>query len=166
MAGLVGAHRARMRTGTTSWLNSYSSRISITLLPIALLMQAREKTHTHPGHSLFVTTVHRGGVLTIKPAGPNLTEREAIIITSEVTPYFEQLGKKLRGVVLDLSDVKMMSSFGLGLCLEFRNSGLQVGASTILVGLSKELRDLFKMMKVDRLYTIADAKHVHSAMAA
>jgi anti-anti-sigma regulatory factor len=60
----------------------------------------------------------------------------------------------------------MMSSFGLGLCLEFRNSGLQVGASTILVGLSKELRDLFKMMKVDRLYTIADAKHVHSAMAA
>jgi len=118
------------------------------------------------GRSLFVSTTHRGGVITIRPAGPNLTERESIIITSEVTPYLEQLGKRLRGVVLDLSDVKMMSSFGLGLCLEFRNTAMAVGASTILVGMSRELRELFKMMKVDRLYTIADAKNVQSAIAA
>lgn len=118
------------------------------------------------GRSLFVTTVYRGGVLTIRPAGPNLAEREAIIITSEVTPLFEQLAKGLRGLVLDLSDVKMMSSFGLGLCLEFRHTAMLVGASTIIVGMSQELRELFKMMKVDRLYTIADAKNVHSAIAA
>ena len=114
--------------------------------------------------SLFVQTVFRGGVLTVRPAGPQLSEREAIIITSEVTPHLQKAGNKLRGLVLDMSEIKMMSSFGLGLCLELRNSAKAAGASTIIVGLNLQLRELFRMMKVDRLYTIADVTSAHTAL--
>jgi anti-anti-sigma factor len=82
-----------------------------------------------------------------------------MIITAEVTPLMERLGRDMVSLVLDLSDVKAMSSFGLGLCIELRNAANSVGASTAIVGMSSDLRDLFKMMKVDRLYTIAEPRH-------
>jgi anti-anti-sigma factor len=113
-----------------------------------------DRSDSKSGRSLFVTTTCRGGVLSIRPVGPNVSEREAMIITSEVTPMLQQLAKGLKGLVIDLEDVKGMTSFGLGMCIEMRNTAKTVGASTVLVGLTNELRELFRMMKVDRLFTI------------
>ena len=67
----------------------------------------------------------------------------------------QQLGNGMKGLVLDLADVKSMTSFGLGMCIELRNSAKACGATTAVVGISNELRELFKMMKVDRLFTMA-----------
>ena len=108
--------------------------------------------------SSFVAVSFKAGVLTIKPAGPSLGEREVTIIASEVRPVMAKCSAKLRAVVLDLGEVQIMSSYGLGWCIEIRNAARLVNAKTVLFGLHRELLDLIRMMKVERLYTI-----VHSA---
>jgi anti-anti-sigma factor len=104
--------------------------------------------------SLFFTHTLKGGVLTIRPAGPSLGQREAAILNSEVRPILDKLGSRLRALVIDLSDVQAMASFGLGVCIEFRNTAHAFKAPTIVFGLSDELAAMFRLMKVDRLYTI------------
>jgi len=105
--------------------------------------------------STFVRITSKSGVLTVRPAGPSLAEREAVVIASEVRPAIASQGGGLRLLVLDLSDVTLMSSFGLGMCIELRNLAESAGASTVMFGLVPELVELFKMLKVDRLYTMA-----------
>jgi anti-anti-sigma factor len=116
------------------------------------------RPNANSARSLFVTITCRGGVLSVRPVGPNLSEREAMIVTSEVTPMLQQLGKSLKGLVLDMADVKSMTSFGLGMCIELRNAAKSVGAQTVVSGMTPELCELFKMMKVDRLFTVAPGK--------
>ena len=77
-----------------------------------------------------------------------------MIIASAGRPTIAHLGRRLRTLVLDCSDVEVISSFGLGMCIELRHAADAFGAFTIIYHLSKELIGLFKMMKVDRLYTI------------
>jgi anti-anti-sigma factor len=117
--------------------------------------------------SLFVTISCRDGVLTIKPAGPKLAEREAMIIAVDARRAVASLGKRLRRLVLDMSAVQVMSSFGLGMCIELRNSARLAGAATVLFGLTDELKRLFELMRVDHLYTIAQSPNeLAVAMAA
>ena len=74
---------------------------------------------------------------------------------------------KIRAVVIDLSHVKILSSFGLGWCIEVRNAARLINAKTVLIGLSRELQDLMRMMKVERLYTIVqNAGDLPGAIAA
>jgi anti-anti-sigma factor len=109
--------------------------------------------------STFVSITLDGGIMTIRPAGPTMSEREAVIISAEVNLALDAYGNSMRAFVLDLSDVQMMSSFGLGLCIELRNSAKAMRIPAVLFGLNPILGDLFKMMKVDRLYTIAQTPH-------
>ncbi len=93
--------------------------------------------------------------LTIRPAGPQIGQRESPIITDEVAPFLKQAGKSLRVLVLDLSDVTFMSSMGLGMCIAFRNQAHNAGAKSVLYGASSELLKLLAMMKIEKLYQIA-----------
>ena len=108
--------------------------------------------------SLFAAISFRNGVMTIQPAGPTLAEREAMIISREGGAALRDHAKSLRCLVLDLSDVQQISSFGLGLCIELRNAADAEGAGTIIYGLAPDLADLFRMMKVERLYAFADSQ--------
>jgi anti-anti-sigma factor len=125
---------------------------------------------TPPGadrRSLFFSSSLKAGVLVIRPTGPNLGQREAAIINSEVRPMIEDLGKRLRTMVLDLSDVHGMASFGLGVCIELRNAAHAAKARTIVFGLNEELTAMFRLMKVERLYTIVQSTdELSSALAA
>jgi anti-anti-sigma factor len=137
------------------------------VLPILRLMRsaqaAPEQTKNSP--SLFVSLSHKAGVLTVRPVGPNLNERESMIIASVVKPSISHIGGRLRKLVLDFSDVVAMSSLGLGLCIELRNAAEAVGAGTVVFNLSSDLTELFRMMKVDRLYTMTStAKELSSAI--
>lgn len=105
--------------------------------------------------SQFVTISIKGGVLMVRPAGPTLAEREAMIIAGDVRTMIAACGKSLRKLLLDVSDVRMMSSFGLGMCIDLRNIAHRGRAGTVLYGMSQELEQLIRMMKVERLYTIA-----------
>ena len=63
-----------------------------------------------------------GTVLHLRPVGPNIGQREAPVIHDEVNPYYKELGKSIRAMVLDLTDVHFMSSMGLGVCIALRNA--------------------------------------------
>ncbi|MCE9620670.1 MAG: STAS domain-containing protein [Planctomycetes bacterium] len=95
-----------------------------------------------------------GKILMIRPAGPNIGQRESPIITDEFNPYFKQFGKNIKFLVLDLSTVSFMASMGLGMCIACRNQAAAVGATPLLFGVNKELHTLMSMMKIEKLFRI------------
>jgi anti-anti-sigma factor len=57
-------------------------------------------------------------------------------------------------LVLDFTDVQFVSSLGLGMCIDVRNTAENCNAETAIVGLTTHLKELFEMMRLDRLFTI------------
>jgi anti-anti-sigma factor len=97
-----------------------------------------------------------GPVVVIKPAGPNIGQRETPIIQEDVGPYLKL--KTIKFLVLDLSAVSFMSSMGLSMCIAARNAAAAVGAQPVLYGLNKDLKSLMAMMKMDKLYKVVDSQ--------
>lgn len=104
----------------------------------------------------FVKLESRGGVLRARFVGPVVGQREAPIISDEVSKAVDTAGKRLRFLVLDLSDVRALASMGLGTCIQVRNRAREYGATTVMFGVNDELRALIKMVKVDRLFKFAE----------
>jgi len=98
------------------------------------------------------------GVLTIRPKGPIVREREATLLASTLNEAIDGLGRGLRSLVLDLRDVELMTSMGLGMCIDARNTARQRGASTVVFGLRPRLAEQLQMLKLDRLYTIVGSE--------
>jgi anti-anti-sigma factor len=87
--------------------------------------------------------------------GPQVGQRESPIISQEVEPYLRSANKSMRHFIIDLQGVTFMSSMGLGVCIALRHKAAAAGAKPILFGTSKELLQLFAMMKIDQLYKFA-----------
>lgn len=118
-------------------------------------------------HSAFYRHDFKSGVLTIRPAGPTIGQREAVVLNSEITALIKQLGTRLRVLVLDMTDVQAMASLGLGMCIELRNAAHAKNATTIVHALSNDLSALFRLMKVERLYKMAPSpRDLERALAA
>ena len=66
-------------------------------------------------------------------------------------------------MVLDVSSVHMMQSVGLGMCIDIRNTADAFGIKTTLVGLRGRLAELFRMLKIDRLFAMDPVVESHSA---
>jgi anti-anti-sigma factor len=111
--------------------------------------------------SSFVRIFWRPGTLTVAPAGPQVGQREAPILTDEVTKQIVARGSAtvasvpMRFLVVDLASVTFMSSMGLGAIIGFRNEAARVNAKAILLHANADLLGVLKMMRIDRLYTIA-----------
>jgi anti-anti-sigma factor len=97
----------------------------------------------------------RETLLYVKLVGPQVGQRESPIISQEVEPYLRSAGKGMRHFIIDLQSVTFMSSMGLGVCIALRHKAAAAGAKPILFGTSKELLQLFTMMKIDQLYKFA-----------
>lgn len=76
---------------------------------------------------------------------------------TEILEALNEASKSIKWLVIDLSAVSVLSSMGLGMCVELRRHAKERKMRTALFGLNGHLRDLFRMMKVDRLY-----KNLHS----
>jgi len=87
--------------------------------------------------------------------GPRIGEREAAIIANSVNSKLREYGSKVNNLVLDFSEVQFISSLGLGMCIDVRNTAEQCKAGTSIVGLTSHLQELFEMMRLDRLFTIS-----------
>lgn len=107
--------------------------------------------------SQFVSVTISRGVLTARFTGPSLGQREVPIVADELARHLAASAGRLRALVLDCSDVKMIPSIGLGLCVDLRNQAHRARAKTIVFGLNEQLTSLFKMMRVDRLCTMVDS---------
>ncbi len=99
-----------------------------------------------------VAVSNEGGVITATIAVAMIEEREATTILENVKSAMNQAGEGLRWVVLDFGAVSFINSSGLAACIEIRNEATQHGVSTILYRPTEDVNELFKMVKVDRLY--------------
>ncbi|MDI9403049.1 MAG: STAS domain-containing protein [Limnohabitans sp.] len=90
---------------------------------------------------------------------PTVGQREAPIIAGEIAEALEQANMP-RGssFVLDLSGVTMLTSMGLGMCVDLRRRADAAKFKPYLTGSSRSLLDLFRMMKIDRLYTVVHGR--------
>jgi anti-anti-sigma factor len=104
--------------------------------------------------------------LTIRFTAPVLGHRESPAVAGAIFRELVEHECVVKNVVLDLQEVCGMSSMGLGLCVEIRNQAAQAGARCVLFGLCHHLRDMFRMMRIERLYTIADTAAELAAAAA
>jgi len=116
--------------------------------------------------SSFARLEYRGGVLTTQPAGPQIAEREATIISRKLNKAFAATGKRMKAFLLDLTNVQTVSGMGLGMCIDAHKRARDLGARTIVIGLSPQLEELFRVMKVDRMYKIARTKSELSGLLA
>jgi anti-anti-sigma factor len=105
--------------------------------------------------SLFAEVETIAGILTAKLIGPTLGQREVPIITEIVGGKIDSAGGSLRWVVLDLSEIGFMNSMALGMCVDFHKRAAAAGAKTAIVGMNDDITSLFKMVRFDRLFTIA-----------
>ena len=112
-------------------------------------------SNTSKKRSLFVETTFKGGTVYATIVGPRIGEREAAIIANSVNSKLREYGSKVNNLVLDFSEVQFISSLGLGMCIDVRNTAEQCKAGTSIVGLTSHLQELFEMMRLDRLFTIS-----------
>ena len=106
--------------------------------------------------TVFATLTHQGGVLKVRFKGPGIGEREATVLSAEIGDAIASLGRRLSVLVLDLRDVRTMSSIGLGMCIQLRNQAKDHRARSVMLGVNPQLADLIRMLKVNRLYTMVD----------
>ena len=106
-----------------------------------------------PSEHVKVTT--DGGVITARICKPHVEEHEASIILDGLRTAMQQTGSDLQAVVIDFSAVAFINSSGLAAVIEVRNSAAEYGASTILYRMSDDVGNLFRIVKIDRLYAFA-----------
>jgi anti-anti-sigma factor len=109
--------------------------------------------HTH--NSPAANVEMRGGSLTVVVTASQVGSAEAPKIQAVALPAMERMGKSLRVFVLDVSAVTYMNSMGLGVCIELRNRAHKMGAQCVIFGMQKKIAELFRLMKVDRLFEVA-----------
>lgn len=80
--------------------------------------------------------------------------REATSVAADVATALLSATKG-KCFVIDLSRTNSLSSMGLGLCVDLRNRAVDAGLRPVLTGMNVHLADLFLMMRVDRLFSIA-----------
>ncbi len=80
--------------------------------------------------------------------------REAAIIAEEA---YKAIDSTPRGkcMVIDLSRCQSLSSMALGLCVTLANRGSEAGLRPVVAGMNVQLAELFRLMRVDRMFTTA-----------
>ncbi len=108
--------------------------------------------------SLFVDITFSNGTMNACIVGPRIGEREASIVANAINGKLKEYGAKVNNLVLDFSEIQFISSLGLGMCIDVRNTAENCKAETAIVGLTNHLQELFELMRLDRLFEIASAK--------
>jgi len=115
--------------------------------------------------SLFVDISFSNGVMNACIVGPRVGEREATVVANALNAQLKEYGDKVTSLVLDFSEVQFVSSLGLGMCIDVRNTAEQINASTTIAGLTTHLKELFEMMRLDRLFTITSNSSSYGSAA-
>ncbi len=102
----------------------------------------------------LVTISTKNQHLVLRLHATTIGAREALVIVEEATRALEGAVKGKR-LVIDLSRTSALSSMGLGMCVDIRNRAVDHGLKPVLTGMNVQLSELFHMMRVDRLFTIA-----------
>ena len=104
----------------------------------------------------YVDVTTDGGVVTARITEANVEEEAATVILDTVRKAMELPGLDLQAVVLDFGEVVFINSSGLAACIELRNAAAAHDARTIVYRPRHDVSDLFRLVKVDRLYAFAN----------
>lgn len=107
-----------------------------------------------PGEAQFVRVTSHDDIVTAVLVGPSVGEREAGIINEQVADVMTPLGQSLRALVLDMRSVDYMASVGIGMCVDLHNRAKAAKAPAFVMGMNDNLRQLFQMLKLTRLFTL------------
>lgn len=100
----------------------------------------------------MVTLSTDDGVAVARLLAPSISQREAPIIQAEIVKAAP--ATKWR-VVLDFTDVTMLGSMGLGMLITLTKQCQTGGGKLAMHGMNKNLNDLVRLTKLDRLLVIA-----------
>ncbi len=120
---------------------------------------------TNERRSLFVDISMKNGIMNACIVGPKIGEREATVVANSINAQLKQYGNKVNSLVLDFSEVQFISSLGLGMCIDVRNTAEQSNAATSIVGLTIHLKELFELMRLDRLFKIESSSNTFGSAA-
>jgi anti-anti-sigma factor len=81
-----------------------------------------------------------------------------------VVPATDELRQELKNVIaagsdltIDLTGVEIIDSTGLGLLISAHNTLKKAGKALVVTNASADLRELFRSMRLDKHFTVADA---------
>jgi len=60
---------------------------------------------------------------------------------------------------LDFTEIENVSSPILGFCVDIRNRAVALGMSVDMIGVNSQLNEIFKLMRLDRLFNIVNVKN-------
>lgn len=95
----------------------------------------------------------RPDALIVRLPGPALERADAPSLVAEIGRAIDAANGPGQ-FVLDLGRVNRLSGLGLGVCVELHRRAKARGMACAAFGLNAHLRDLFRMMRIDRLYRI------------
>ena len=70
----------------------------------------------------------------------------------------KEVDRGIEFLILDLSNVSVMNSAGLGVLLQVRDKMIKRSHQLVLVGLHSVMQDIFSRMKLESFYTIYKTK--------
>jgi len=94
----------------------------------------------------------KNGVVTMKP-GTDFVASQCANLKQE---FVEIINSGEKSIIIDFSATEMIDSSGIGLLISIRNSLANYGGGEIeLLNLSEDLKQLFKVMKLDNHFKIS-----------
>ena len=112
------------------------------------------------------TISERNGHLVIAVMTSTIGPRESFEIVAAAADAIGNGDRRGKCMVIDLSRVNLLPSMGLGTCIDLHNRALDRGMQSVVFGLNSHLSDLFKLMRVDRLFrTAANAAELERMLA-
>jgi anti-sigma B factor antagonist len=87
---------------------------------------------------------------------PSIREHQATIVQERLIGLAERSKGR---VAVSMSDVGDMSSAGINAMVAINNRCTELGGRLALFGLSREIRKMFKVTKLDRAIVIAETAH-------
>lgn len=111
----------------------------------------------------YVEFTHPQGNLIARVLVPSVGQAEAPHIRERVAQELARAGQG-KVFVLDLSQVSLLSSMGLGVCVDLRTLAEKKGLRPVLFGMNRHLEDLFKLMRIERLFQVVHGQHALDQM--
>jgi anti-anti-sigma factor len=88
----------------------------------------------------------------VRPAGDNIVAATIPELRSKMREIVEQ---GVHELVVDLTDVQMVDSSGIGLLISAYNSLRKVGGSLAVIHASAELMELFQTMRMHQHFSVS-----------
>lgn len=105
--------------------------------------------------SSFVISENVGGVLVARTDREKIGEYESPVIKSEIEAQAPAANWR---IVLDLADVRMVASAGLGVLVSLNKICKEKGGKFAICGLDPMLKQVFEMTKLHRVLTICETR--------